>query len=1329
MEPERPEKGAEKGIEQKPDHNPENNENVVGDNSSDDKVSNGDKVKNSEESDKVIPKVIEEEMKIAYMNYSMSVIVGRALPDVRDGLKPVHRRILYSMHEMGLTHHKPFKKCARIVGQVLGTYHPHGDASVYDALVRMTQDFSLRYPLVKGQGNFGSIDGDSAAAYRYCVTGDTLVLTNEGLIPIKEISSKKEAKINLEILNYQGKNKKAVKFFNSGKNEIIEIITNQGHSIKGSFNHPLLCWENNLFGMPSLQWKLLGDITTNDYVLINRNFSLFNKKNLNLKQYYPVKSKKEKSINLPKVMNNSLAFLLGALVSEGSFHQKKIIFNNKDFEFYNKVKKSILQNFPEVTLYERNIKGDCKELELYHQKVVRFLINLGLKQVKSNQKEIPHIILRSKKEIVKSFLIALFEGDGSVKLVTDKRHGGRSVQIVYDSKSEKLIQQIKILLLNFGIITNYPLKDKRNNCYKICITDAQNAEIFRKEIGFFSRRKNNTLNSAKNLNKFRMSKIDYIPYLNKYLRENYSGEFINKNNFDRYNNLEKNYSRLVKIINHLDKKIIDWLLHHKFSFNKIKIIKKLPEKETVYSIKVDSSCHSFIANGFVNHNTEAKLNKISDEMLKDIEKNTVNFKDNFDGSLKEPAVLPNKLPNLLVNGSSGIAVGMATNIPPHNVTEICDGIIATIDNPEINVEELMQIIPGPDFPTGGEVSCGYGLMNAYAKGKGKVTIKAITEIEGEKIIIKEIPYMVNKAEMIEHIANLVKDKKILGIRNINDESDREGIRVVIDLKKDVDPHVILNQLYKYSRMKVTFGINNLALIDDQPKVFGLKEIFEEHVKHRQDVITRRTKYELEQAEKRVHILEGLLVAINNIDEVIPGIRKSRTVEEAKEFLMNRYQLSEIQAKAILEMRLQKLASLEQEKIRDEHKEILTKIEHCKEILASVEKVLEIIKEELEEIKTNYGDKRRSKIVAGEDEDVDIEDLIEEEAMVVSMTNSGYIKRLPLDTYKTQKRGGKGVKAAGMKEEDFVEMFYVASTHDYLLFFTDKGQVYWMKVYQLPEGSRQAKGRHIANVLELKEGEEINTVVKVRDFKKGYLFMATKNGTVKKTHLEDFSHPRKGGIRAINLDENDQLVRVRYTDGSQEIIIATKKGSANRFNENAIRAMGRTARGVRGIRLRGNDEVIGMLAAEEDKKILTITEKGYGKRTPVSEYRLCNRGGKGVTNIKITEKNGPVKTVMLVDGEEELMVMSKNGIAIRMKCSDISVIGRATQGVRIMRLSEDDQVAAAAKIIVEDNVDDNSGETVEINEEESNNDGVISNDEDNIGTDSADNDRSDEVQKE
>ena len=798
----------------------------------------------------MIPQVIEEEMKQAYVDYAMSVIVGRALPDVRDGLKPVHRRILFAMQQMGMFHNKPFKKSARIVGEVLGKYHPHGDTAVYDSMVRMAQEWSLRYPLVQGQGNFGSIDGDNAAAMRY---------------------------------------------------------------------------------------------------------------------------------------------------------------------------------------------------------------------------------------------------------------------------------------------------------------------------------------------------------------------------------------------------------------------------------------------------TEARLAKLSEEMLQDIEKETVNFRDNFDGSLQEPVVLPSKIPNLLINGSAGIAVGMATNVPPHNLKEVAAGVIAVIDNPEISVEELMEKIPGPDFPTGAQIIGKSGIKEAYSKGRGKLTVKGVSEIEDDKIIISEVPYMVNKAMLIEQIAELVKDKKIEGIRNIRDESDRDGIRVVIELKQGADSEVVLNQLYKFSRLKVSFGVYLLALVDNEPKLLTLRGMLKHFVKHRKEVVCRRTQFDLKKAEERAHILEGLIIAINNIDEIIPGIRKSATIEDAKNFLMSTFSLTEIQAKAILEMRLQKLASLEQEKTKKEHADLLILIQELKEILADEKKILGIIKDELKDLIEKYGDKRRTVIQEQEEGDFDIEALIKEEDMVVTITHSGYIKRLPTDVYKTQRRGGKGVLAAGTKEEDFVEKLFIASTHNYLLFFTNQGQLHWLKVYDIPTGGRGAKGRPVVNLIGLREGEKVTAVVPVCEFKEGnYLVMGTKKGVIKKSSLMDFSRPRRGGIRAINFDEGDELIGVVMTDGNNQIIMATQNGIASRFKESDLRPLGRTARGVRGIRLRSDDSVVGMCVAEDDKTLLTVTEKGFGKRTLVSDYRLINRGGKGVINLKITEKNGKVIAVKTLTDDDQLMFISKHGIAIRMKAKDISVIGRATQGVRIMKLDEGDKVMAVATIVSEEN---------------------------------------------
>ncbi len=790
---------------------------------------------------------IEEEMKRSYIDYAMSVIVGRALPDVRDGLKPVHRRILYAMYELGLFHNKPYKKSARIVGEVLGKYHPHGDAAVYDALVRMVQDFSLRYPLIDGQGNFGSIDGDAPAAMRY---------------------------------------------------------------------------------------------------------------------------------------------------------------------------------------------------------------------------------------------------------------------------------------------------------------------------------------------------------------------------------------------------------------------------------------------------TEARLAEIAEEMLADIEKDTVDFVPNFDDSLKEPSVLPAKLPNLLVNGSSGIAVGMATNIPPHNLCEVCDAIALLIDNPDASLEELMEVIKGPDFPTGAYILGREGIIRAYTTGRGTIRLRGRTHIEEGKrkkrIIITEIPYMVNKAKLIESIADLVRNKKIEGITDIRDESDREGMRVVIELRQNASPEVILNQLYKNTQLETTFGIINLVLVDGEPRVLNLRDTILEFIRHRKEVVTRRTRFELARAEKRAHILEGLRIALKNIDAIIKLIRGSPSAAEAKEALMKKFSLTETQAQAILDMRLQKLAKLEREKIEEEYRRLLREIEHLRSLLASEKKILQVVKKETLELKRKYGDERRTEIVA-EAGEISIEDLIAREEMVVTITQGGYIKRLPVSTYRQQRRGGRGIVGVEAKE-DQVKDIYVASTHDYMLFFSNTGKVYWRKVYEIPTAGRYSRGKAMVNLIEEAANERITATLAVNDFsEERYVFFATKLGKVKKTPLSAFGKPRRGGILAISLAEGDELVEVELTDGRQEILLATRYGKAIRFSEEDVRPMGRTAMGVTGITLRRKDEVVGVEVVKPGTTILAVTENGYGKRTPIEEYPLQRRGGKGVINIIPSVRNGLVVGVLSVVDSDEVVLTSAKGVVIRLKAKEISVMGRNTQGVRLMKLEEGDRVVALAKV--------------------------------------------------
>ncbi|WP_017210019.1 DNA gyrase subunit A [Clostridium beijerinckii] len=812
---------------------------------------------------KVIPVDIKHEMKKCYIDYAMSVIVGRALPDVRDGLKPVHRRILYSLQELGLTPEKGYRKCARIVGDVLGKYHPHGDSSVYDALVRMAQDFSMRYMLVDGHGNFGSVDGDSAAAMRY---------------------------------------------------------------------------------------------------------------------------------------------------------------------------------------------------------------------------------------------------------------------------------------------------------------------------------------------------------------------------------------------------------------------------------------------------TEAKMNKIAVEMLRDINKNTVDFMPNFDGEEQEPVVLPSRFPNLLVNGSSGIAVGMATNIPPHNLAEIIDGTIMLIDNPESTVLELMTKITGPDFPTGATIMGKAGIRAAYETGKGKIIVRANAEIEEENgrhsIIVTEIPYQVNKAKLVENIADLVKDKKITGISDLRDESDRDGMRIVIELKRDANPSVVLNLLYKHTKLQDTFGIIMLALVNNEPKVLNLKQILENYVEFQKEVITRRTIFDLNKAEARAHILEGLKIALDNIDEVISIIRNSNTTEIAKNTLMERFELSEKQSQAILEMRLRRLTGLERGKIEEEYNELMKQIEYLKSILASEEKLLDVIKEELLEIKNRYSDERKSKIEKIVNE-IDIEDLIQEEDVVITLTHSGYIKRISADTYSSQRRGGKGIQAMSTKEDDFVEHLMITSTHSDVLFFTNKGRVYKLRAYEVHDAGRQAKGTNLINLIAIEPDEKIQTVLTVTDEKKeGFLFMGTKQGIVKKTPLSEFKNLRKNGLIAISLKDGDELLKVKNTYGDANIMVVTQNGYAVKFNEKDVRSMGRTASGVKAINLKEDDIAVCMDIAVDGEELLVISENGYGKRTPIAEYKLQNRGGVGLITYKISEKTGKLAGATICKVDDELMLINSSGVAIRINVADISVTSRSAMGVTLMRTNEDEKVVAIAKILSSDDQETESGDEAE-----------------------------------
>lgn len=710
--------------------------------------------------------------------------------------------------------------------------------------------------------------------------------------------------------------------------------------------------------------------------------------------------------------------------------------------------------------------------------------------------------------------------------------------------------------------------------------------------------------------------------------------------------------------------------------------------------------------------TEARMTKMAELTLADLDKNTVDFQPNFDESLSEPTVLPTRIPQLLINGTSGIAVGMATNMPPHNLTDSINAIIAYIDDNNIDIQELIKIIIAPDFPTGGIIYGYQGVKEAYETGRGRVVIRGKAHIENEngreKIVVTEIPYMVNRAEMIQKTADLVNEKKIEGISNVNDESDREGMRVVYDIKRDAMSNVVLNQLYKYTALQTSFSVNNIALVHGRPKIMNLKDIIKYFVEHRHEVVIRRTKFELEQAEKRAHILEGLIIASDNIDEVIAIIRSSSTPDEARDRLIERFKLTEIQARAIVEMRLRQLTGLEQDKLHQEYKDLMAQIEYLNSVLNDVNLRMGIIKDELIEIREKFGDKRRSELVPNAEE-FNPEDFYADDDMVITISHLGYIKRTPLSEFKAQGRGGVGSKGSTTRDEDFLEHLFIASMHNTLLLFTEKGKCYWLKVYEIPEGTRTSKGRAIQNILNIEPDDKILTFINVKtladqDFiNNNYIILATKNGIIKKTTLEAYSRPRQNGVNAITIREGDRLLEAHLTNGKSELMLAVKSGKAIRFNEENVRAIGRTASGVRGVTLGSkDDEVIGMVCVQDEKEdILVISENGYGKRSKIEDYRITNRGGKGVKTINITEKTGNLIAVKSVSNDNDLMIITQNGLTIRLNVSSISVLGRATQGVRVINLKGDDRIASIARVIVESSDENGSDEDLN-NEDDLNN---------------------------
>jgi DNA gyrase subunit A len=1079
----------------------------------------------------------------------------------------------------------------------------------------------------------------------------------------------------------------ASKWFDSGEHKTLKLTTLKGYELTGTHNHPLLILTKDEKGKPIFVWKLMEKIKEGDFVVIDRSTdALWPEGLIDLSKFYPKIKKRTKIRGLPRCLDKKLAFILGSFVAGGTLSKNKIEFCNTNENLIKDIEKFWKETFPDTNLHKFKKKPSSygkKEyyiLECHSRYVNEFLRNIGLRDLKSNKRQVPETILQSPKEIVIYFLKAYFEGDG---LVFSK---GKTVEVCCCSKSEVLIKELQILLLRFGV-DSFKRLDKRNDQSKILwnlsIRGYRNLLRFYKEIGFYSNLKNKKLEFIVYSYKKDTSIYDFVPFISDYIRKLNNSGFIIKNNFDRYGNMRENYKQVSKLVLEKEKinlnYIFEYFLNYNYLFDRVVNLAEAGIRK-VYSIKVESKCHSFISNGFISHNTEAKLSKIAEEILEDVDKETVGFIPNYDNSLKEPIVLPSKIPNLLINGSSGIAVGMATNIPPHNINEVINAVNLVIENNNIELNELIKIIRGPDFPTGGIIFGKQGIIDAYKTGRGKILVRGKARIEQRRIIIEEIPYQVNKTLLIENIAELVKEKRIEGISDIRDESDRKGMRLLIELKKDINPEIILNQLYQHTQLQTTFGIIMLALDENKPKIMNLKDLINSFIKHRFIVVTKRTKFDLEKAEKRVHILEGLKIALKNIDDIVKLIKESNNVEKAKLSLIENYSLTQEQSLAILDMKLQRLTSLEQDKIQNEHNELIKLVIELKDILANENKIYEIIKNELNELKNKFGDERKT-LIEEKGEIVLDEDLIQKEDVVVTLTYSGYIKQTSLTEYRQQKRGGKGLIGTETKEEDLVKDLFITNNLNTLLIFTNKGKCFQLKTYELPLEGRYSKGKAIINLLKLENDEKVTNILPINKFD-GYLIFVTKKGIIKKTKIIEYENPRSSGLNAIKLI-NDELIDVILSSGNDEIIIGSKFGLASRFNEKDVINVGRNSVGVRGIKLNENDEVIGMEKINENSTLLTITSNGYGKRTKVNEYRLIKRGGKGVTNIltkylKENSRNEDVVAIKSAFDDEEIMIITEKGMTIRIPINQISIVGRNTSGVRVIKL-ENDKVSSVAKI--------------------------------------------------
>jgi DNA gyrase subunit A len=1026
-----------------------------------------------------------------------------------------------------------------------------------------------------------------------------------------------------------------------------------------------------------LLWKLLDEVQAGDRVLLFRG------------------ARDDRSSISER--EHATAILLGAFVAEGWFSEARGGFNNVDRDFFD----AVVGAYDSVVggsryVYERTIRSNSRLLELDVQNLdaVRRSPLASLVGVPSAEKFIPEAVWEGPTAFKRAFLQALFEGDGSCS-----RLPRNSIQLSYSTYSDRLARDVQQLLLEFGVVGRLCRYAKGEK--KVVIGNRRDARLFAENVGFLGAKqtKLDGLLSALPTSE-PLRNHDRIPHVADYIRSGCGSRWVDKDwlrrhNVDHVERWERGGTAILeKIASDEVKKVVEPLVSGDYYYATVAAV-ELGGVQPVYSLRVDSSDHSFLTNGFVSHNTECRLSRMATELLRDIDADTVDFEPNYDESRRQPTVLPARFPNLLVNGSSGIAVGMATNIPPHNLGEVVDGIFAMIDDPSIDVERLSQYVKGPDFPTGGSIVGRGGIRDAYRSGRGRISVRGrahIEQLRGGKsaIIITELPYGVRKAGeggVIEKIADLVKAGTLTEVpmsdEALQDHSDKEGMRIYVELKREAVPQVALNKLFKLTPLQTTFGYNAVALVDGVPKTLSLLELIRHYLDYQRDVVTRRSKYELRQAEKRAHVLQGYLKALDNLDAVIALIRGAADTDDARTQLMAQFELSEIQAQAILDLRLSRLTRLAREEIQGEYNDLQERIAELRAILGDPARIDGVIKEELLEVKQIYGrsDDRRTEIVQAEDE-LELEDLIAEEDMVIAITRSNYIKRLPVTAYREQRRGGIGVMGMDLKEDDYIEHLFVASTHDYILFFTNVGKVYRLKVHELPLGSRQSKGRAIQNLLPFRQDEQVRAVIQTRNFEEAeYLVFATKKGVVKKTRLQAYNTPlRSDGIIAIKMRDGDELVGVRHSSGQDDILMVSRKGQAIRFHETDARPMGRDASGVQGMRLRAGDEVIAVTIAHDDADVLVVTENGYGKRTRVSDYPVKGRGGLGVKTVQLTEAKGQLAGARVVRDGYQVMLISDGGTVIRMRADDIKRSGRATQGVIVMRPRDGERVSSLAPVV-------------------------------------------------